>query len=514
MEGLIYPPSILFPPNEPRPVLSGDPPPCASDLLLDQVIDAVTAGREAYDLKPFFSTPLQSPSAVVYRQQVMQDLEDPELYARLTQFANAMQTVRDFLVRAKTASYVRQQERWFLEAALRYGEAVLRLTETLTQAKIRAAGLVAFRDYLLRYTASSPFRQVHREATELLQELSAIRYTVLLRGLRVEVRSFAGEPDYSAEIVAAFERFHQADVPGYVFTFRDDPEMNHVEAQILEGVASLHPDVFSRLAAFRRDHGSFLDPAVTAFDREVQFYLSYLTYIAPLKRAGLPFCYPELTEKPDRLYAWDIYDLALAHKLVREGAAPVCKDFELVPPERMVVVTGPNQGGKTTFARSLGQVHYLAALGCPVPGRGARLLLTDRIFTHFERGEAELGEAGKLEDDLLRIREILERATSRSLLILNEPFSSTSLHDARFLSQRIAQAILKRGALCVWVTFLDELASLNEQTVSMVATVDPQTPELRTYHIERRPADGLAYALGLARKHRLTDGQIRERLRG
>ncbi|MDR5709862.1 MAG: DNA mismatch repair protein MutS [Armatimonadota bacterium] len=476
-------------------------------------MDAITAGREAYDLKPFFYTPLQSISAVVYRQQIMQDLENPRVYARLAYFATAMQTVRDSLAHAEKAYFVRQQERWFVDAACRYCEAVLQLAEDLSQAEIRSRGLVAFCDYLLDYTASARFRRLHTEAARLLQELSAIRYEVLIRGMQVEVRPYAGEPDYGAEIVAAFERFRQADVRGYVFAFHDHPEINHVEARILDGVASLHPEIFSRLTALRRDHSSFLDPVIAAFDHEVQFYLSYLAYIAPLKQAGLPFCYPELTEEPDRIYARDCYDLALAHKLVREGAVPVCNDFELVAPERMLVVTGPNQGGKTTFARSIGQLHYLAALGCPVPGTQARLLLTDRILTHFERGEPALGSAGKLEDDLLRIRQSLQSATSRSLLILNELFSSTSLHDALFLSKRIATAILVRGAPCVWVTFLDELASLNEQTVSMVATVEPLNPEVRTYRIERRPADGLAYALALARKHHLTYDQIRERLR-
>lgn len=513
MRRFASPPGILFPGPDDRVADQGlTAPDCFVDLNLDQVVAAVTAGKEEYDLKPFFYMPLRDAEAIAWRHEILRDLEEDRLFDDLCAFARNMRAMREHLVQSGKHSFRLQKERWFLDAVGIYCDAVTRLVHDLSVSGLSSRGLSAFREHATRYAASERFTSLFEQAKTLAAALSAIRYTVLIDGLRVQVHPYAGEPDQSAEVEATFERFRQGAAREYLFRFSHASEMNHVEERIAELVARLHPETFSALESFRTANEGFQDDAILTFDREIQFYVAYLEHIVPLKNAGLKFCYPRVARESKEVSVSDGFDLALAGKRVAEGGNVVCNDFHLKDPERIIVVSGPNQGGKTTFARAFGQLHYLGRLGCPVPGTRAQLLLFDRLFTHFEKEESIDNLRGKLQDDLVRVHRILERATPDSLIIMNEMFTSTTLRDAVTLSRKIAERIMMLDPLCVWVTFVDELASLGEETVSMVSTVVPENPALRTYKIVRRPADGLAYAMSIAEKHRLTYAAIRERV--
>jgi len=505
--------SILFEQPGARPEADASAVPgFFGDLNLDQVLKSMSAGREQYDLDPLFCAPLRHVDAVVYRHEVLRDLEKREVLEPVSRFAEAMRRMRQHLEQAHKLHYRLQKEAWFLDAVEIYCQAVRGLAEELASGEVTSRGFHGFRRYLAGYVDSEPFTSLTAQTRALMDALTRVRYAVRMHGPRVTVSRYDGEPDYGAEVGQTFARFAQGAVKSYLVRFPDYAEMDHVEAQIIGLVARLYPDEFGDLEGYCTRHVGYLDPMIGRFDREVQFYLAYLELIGRYKEAGLPFCYPQVSADSKETAAEGTFDIALANKLVPGGSTVVTNDFHLTGPERMLVVSGPNNGGKTTLARAFGQLHYLASLGLPVPGRSARLFLPDRIFTHFEKEEDIETLRSKFEDELVRVHDILRQATANSIVVMNESFNSTTLDDALLVGTEVMRKILDLGCLGVYVTFVDEIASLSEATVSMVSQIEPGNPAERTFKVVRRPADGLAYAWAIAEKYGLTYERLLERI--
>ncbi|NPV77702.1 MAG: DNA mismatch repair protein MutS [Anaerolineae bacterium] len=482
-----------------------------SDLNLDQIIESITISKQEYNLKHFFYTPLKDVDSIKYRHEVTKDLENKTLFENIKSFAQKIHAMREHLEQARKLYYKYQKERWFLDAVEIYCDAVTCLVHNLSSLSLNSRGFKGFLGYLIYYTNSDRFVQLVEETKKLEADLSAIKYCLTIRDNSVKVQKYRSEIDYSAEVEKTFQKFKEGVAKDYKVNFPEQRDMNHIEAKILDLVALLYPDIFLNLDNYCHKNADYLDDTICRFDREIQFYIAYLEHIEIFKRAKLNFCYPRISKKNKEIYNYDGFDLALAYKLITEKSSIVRNDFYLKEKERIIIVSGPNQGGKTTFARTFGQLHYLASLGCPVPGKKAQLYLYDHLFTHFEREEDIKNLRGKLEDDLLRIYDILNHATTHSLIIMNEIFTSTTLEDAVFLSKKVMEKIIQLDLLCVCVTFLDEL-SLLEKTVSMVSTVVPENPTVRTFKVVRKPADGLAYAVSIAEKYQLTFDFLKERL--
>jgi DNA mismatch repair protein MutS len=301
------------------------------DLNLDQIVEAITLGKEEYNLKPFFHTSLRDVEAVEYRHEILKDFHNELLLEHIRSFAQKMRVMRQHL--ARKVYYKYERARWFLDAVETYCAAVNGLMHNLSFADLKSRGLVAFREYLSHYADSDPFTSLVAYTAKLKADLSTIKYCVLIKGNCVKVRKYESEPDYSADVEETFAKFKQGAVKDYRVKASAQPALNDVEARILGCVAQLYPDIFLDLDNYCMNNRNYLDETIAAFDREVQFYIAYLEYAAIFKRAGLKFCYPEVSNTCKEVYDYGGFDLALALKLIRENSTVVCNDICSLRPE-------------------------------------------------------------------------------------------------------------------------------------------------------------------------------------
>lgn len=481
------------------------------DLALDQVLDRLI--KRAPAAADAFRTLCTDEAEVSYRQEVFAALDDDVLRTGVKTFLQEMDRADVADAGAAHAHYPFEGEFWRLEAVLRYAGAVNALADCVSDnaSTPRSAALTGLAGHLADYRSSAVFTRLEQEAQGCREELDALEYNMLIRGGKVIVAPTDDEDDLREAVLETFARFRSADAEFAAETFRD-PGLDHVQAWVLEKVALVRPGAFERLRRFTASTDGYRDEVVQRFAAEVWFYLAWLEHIAPLQAAGLPFCSPTVSAETKELDARDTFDVALATRLVADGEPVVRNDIRLDGGERVIVVSGPNQGGKSTTARAFGQLHHLAGIGCPVPGRTVRVFLCDRVLTAFEREEQLDDLEGRLGAEIQRMHELLAHATGRCVLVLNEVFSSTALQDARILTRDVLHRILDLDALAICVTFIDELSRLDERTVSMVSTVDPHDAAVRTFRVERRHADGRAYARALAARHGLTGPQTTERM--
>lgn len=504
--------SILFESPEDLPLTDNSVmPDFFTDLNLDQIVDEIVDGSEEYRLEPFFYHPLTESSAVHYRQEVMQDLENMNLFDHLTVFSHQMRKVREYVQFSRDVHHKHQKMKWNLDAASLYCDVLQSLNLSLDDTNYTSRALKLFHNWLAEHVRSESFIKLEKETRDLVQAFDGIHYAIEVESGKVTLLPDSFQTDYSAELLKTFESFSTPSLDDNIQLF-PNLEMCVLETRMTDILRTMHPECFSRLEFYSEKHDGFMHETVLRFERELQFYLCYLGYVGKLKVKGFRFCIPQFPERKKVAVAAG-YDLALACK-VQNTAVVIPNDYELHEDERIFVLSGPNQGGKTTFARAFGQILFLASLGCPVPAASAELFLPDRIFTHFSREENLNANAGRLKDDLYRIKTILQQCSSNSLAIINELFASTTSQDAYTMGKRILETFLSINCVVLYITHIHELSDISSKAVSLTAQVDETNSTVkRTYKIRRKRPDGRAYANTIVEKHHLTYREIKERIK-
>lgn len=482
----------------------GAPPPGFADLHLDAAL------AEAGDFqRAVWYAPPPELETVAYRQAVVAELRQQEFRDAATRLVAAVTGARRSITAFAQSHYPLPAEVRLALAIERFSGAVSRVAAQLDDLQPAAAGLRELTRYLSEYVAGPEFRQLAGSTV-----LRRIRQSTVELGIHQGMAwadHDVDRPGWGEQIELTFSRFREPGQQATAGWSRPRRGLNHVEAQAIGLVGGLFPELFAELHAFVRARTGFLPATLERLAEELRFYLDFLNLADRLSAHGVSWCLPQLaadTSAPVRVTG--MVDLALA---AGSEQVPVANDLTLTGDERVVFVTGPNQGGKTTFARGFGQLAYLAGLGLPVPARSASLPWSQPVLTHFPAPDDPDHDRGGLADELHRLHEVMAAAGPRALLVFNELFSATSAADALQLSARVMERIRALGCRVVWVTFLEELVLGTPGAVSLVGQVAPDDPTRPTFRFRAQPPGGRSHAVALAARHGLSSADLAGRLR-
>lgn len=245
-------------------------------------------------------------------------------------------------------------------------------------------------------------------------------------------------------------------------------------------------DVANALAQSASHIESFLN----VMRKELAFYIGCLNLHEQVAPLGEPIAFPEIFMQEERKHSFvGLYDICLAlTKREKITGNDVNADGK-----EMIIITGANQGGKSTFLRSLGIAQMMMQCGMYVPAERFSANLCCGIFTHYRREEDADMKSGKFDEELKRMSDIIDAIKPNSLLLFNESFAATNEREGSEVARQIVSALLERGIKIFFVTHLYAFARgfFNRgkaDVLFLVAEVDPTG--MRTYRcIEGEPLD-------------------------
>lgn len=245
------------------------------------------------------------------------------------------------------------------------------------------------------------------------------------------------------------ERLFGEKVPMYGFTIDDRDESG---ARTLSDLQDRGINLVANALGQSTDHVlSFF----TLLRTEMAFYLGCLNLHAHLTQMGEPVSFPKPLAPGERRHAFEgLYDVCLA---LTTKKSVVGNDLR-ADGKDLLIITGANQGGKSTFLRSIGLAHLMMQCGMFVPAASFCANVCEGLFTHYKRKEDASMKSGKLDEELSRMSEIVEQVRPDALLLFNESFAATNEREGSEIARQIVCALLEKRIQAFFVTHLYEFA--------------------------------------------------------
>jgi hypothetical protein len=434
--------------------LPANEPDLNSDLELDILLRAMAAGDKfLFEVaQKGIHSGLASPADIAYRQRVLADcIAQPgvvrDLYDVAVAAITAERKVLGYIFRDSPDTLVHRSKqvlRLYLDVFRQ-----LRDVADTNAASFRSDGFARFFAMITAELSDEYFAEMESHLSELDFRRGTLISARLGKGLKGTGYVLRQQPEQTWR-----DRVPGMNRSGYSFTIADRDETG---MRTLSDLASRGLNGTANALAQSADHIKDFFQLLRA---ELGFYLGCLNLRDQLAAKGEPTCFPDPADlvtggaEQAKLSARGLYDVSLSLSI---GARAVGNDLD-ADGRQLIMITGANQGGKSTFLRSVGQAQLMMQAGMFVAAESFTASVSAGIFTHFKREEDATMERGKLDEELARMSSITDQIEPGSLLLANESFASTNEREGAEIARQVIRALTEAGIRIVFVTHMYDLA--------------------------------------------------------
>ncbi|MBP0972480.1 MAG: hypothetical protein J5851_01080 [Oscillospiraceae bacterium] len=470
-------------------------------------------------------------ATVQWRQAVYRDLrEDPAFCAALMEIFDAMQfgALDDGYANYSNSGILQLIDR--VRTLEQYCTAISSIRELLKGRTFRSEAMQQFSQFITDIYESSGFSALSEDIRVLGDDILCIKSMTL--GVNFD-HNFApaevgilslntyefGEKGFLEKFIQFHRKRHPEDKDLKQFTMVTHTKPAEAKENLLMNnlnrlIEEMLPTVTTKLRRVLKRYSDMSGILLSRLGDELLFYARFIGLEQRLTEKGYACTMPDCTTQDTHLRGFYNVKLALCKLDGIIGNEIICNDVDFTQAHTILLLTGPNQGGKTVFTQGIGLAFLLAQHGVFAPCAEGQLRLCDGIFTHFPADENRTVSFGRLGEEAVRFREICAAATADSLLLFNESFTTTSHTESLYIARNALQYLCVLGARTCFNTHRHELAAdpdalRTEQAVCGAVSIvmgKRGTPE--AYRVKEAPPDGISDAKAIAEQYGITFGQL------
>ncbi len=463
------------------------------------------------------------------RNEAIHDLVSiPELFDTLVSVIDDLRYIKN-MVNIRESHYAAETHLYSIKQLDIYFHCIDTITQNSEHFNKAASDSIrSFYSEVEKMAVTKEYRKLREGTKDLLKRIGSIRSISLGFNFNEDlslkdgaVLSINTTPIVSKTLVERLLSVQDADILYSLAPLTTPKVLNRHESSLLNDT------VYTALNKWFKKNLSQWQPSVDSFlsysCKDLLEALPVLVFLTESVRIHhiltdlrLPLCKPTIYPAEDKVFSVkNAYNPVTALQI---GAPNIVKnDFSFDENGQFYILTGPNQGGKSVFLRSIGIIQVFAQLGWLVPAESASISPVNGLYTHFPKSVNDNGSGmGRLEEECHRLSAIVEKLSPHSLLLLDETLSSTNAYEATYIACDFIRGVTDFGCRGIFSTHLHEVVEVTERfnaqenTRSVIDYLKVGIHlDKRTYKVYREKSDGKSYAQDIAKRYGLTYEQIK-----